>query len=214
MTDAVGRHLHPQRVAEFAELLRAGQWRPTNKAVFLETHHLVDGQHRVGALLDHDLGKLNTSFQSVLLEHGIRRSRSLMSIVMRSLRGLADAQAALQRTEDRTLAQNLRRSAEKDCGVPTITTAMEEVGLTADGICDSPSHEQAELAIEAWAELVRSASDELAKDVHGSVSLRTDRHPCPASPCGVIRLAAPLVPRAPGEHLAPNVPSTHGSQAA
>lgn len=200
-------------VAKYAGMLQAEAWSLPTTAVFIEEPLLLNGQHRFAAVRHHDLGKLSAEFQDARLNMRGRnsRSRAMAWVVMRSLRGL---DAILARRRHDAFVQQLHRSSEEFCGLPSITTAREntEVPPTETDSVACPG--SAGIGAEAWSELAHCARDELVKRVEGSIPRLDHSPPCPASPCGVIRLAATLVPRAPGELHVPRVPSTQGAQAA
>ncbi|MEU7022346.1 hypothetical protein ABZ990_17035 [Streptomyces sp. NPDC046203] len=204
-------------MAAIADRLRAEQW-ALRKTLVLDhaPAALIDGQYRLSVLVGyHNFEKLTTAFQRVILYGpGSGKSHSVASILMRSLRGLASAQDDQLRATRAAFDRQLRSSTEKICRLPAITTAMDEVDLPDDDTGATPTLEQHDATVSAWAELVAAARDEFGKGTQGAADFPAEGHPGPASPCGVIRLATPLVPRAPGRQLALHVQFTHGVQAA
>ncbi|MFE2289862.1 hypothetical protein [Streptomyces sp. NPDC059452] len=206
-------------MAAVAGLQRSGSWDFTDKTIILDTSRgFLDGHHRLSAIVvDLDADEMRSRFlQVVALPTGLGKTEALLNFVMRSLRGFGDGRRAKPHADDEAFAQELRASAEEMCGQPSITTPLGGAGLASGGPHDDPPAEQDEPAAEAWAELVRLARAELVKATHRDIFESADRHPCPASPCGVIRLAASVIPRAPGGRpaSAQNVQSIQGPMAA
>ncbi|MEV4907554.1 hypothetical protein AB0N46_23265 [Streptomyces albidoflavus] len=220
MTDPAKRSIDTAWVARVVGLLEAGRWMPYEvDSVDIHAGSVSFYQIKWATpnLADCGLSKLSSDFQD-LVSHGTGagRTHSLVSILMQSLHGRASAQAAEQNAKQMAFIQRLRRSAEDACGHSAITATVAVDGIVFPGVDTEASRADVhgDPLREAWNELVRSVRDELARSSGHEDGTPTDRPPSAASPCGVIRLAAPLVPRAPGDLHFPRVLSVQGTQAA
>lgn len=170
---------------------------------------IVDGQHRYEALLDLRMGRLS--------REGRRgKARSLLDATL----WLSGAKRALTEAQNQWTASALTRrlllSAEEATGLPAITTPTICVDSAA-AVGDGPLLSLGDLtqAAETVEQLWRVALDLLDELVcPRSHEYGPHAPPHESSPCGVIRLAAPLVPRAPGELACSSVLSSLGVLAA
>ena len=156
--------------------------------------------------------RLNAVGAPVIIGH------SLGSVVARTV--LADeSHRAVELVRSKWAAHDLTRrilqSSEECTGLPLITSLVDDPSFRA-----STPHARTRLwAFASLAELdqaakelarVRKALRDILRTLLGGYHYAFDDHPPPhaSSPCGVIRFAAPVVPRAPGSTAASPAPSS------
>lgn len=152
-----------------------------------------------------------------LIRHGVvqftagsGKSHSL-GVLLRSALVLRDAKAILDEAQDQRatadLARRLLSSAEKDTRLPSITTPVSRpTTIWGTGPALAPDELAAASKVVAlfWLATVDLLSGRLEP---GRYELGSQAPPHESSPCGVIGLSAPRVPRAPGGLAALPAPS-------
>lgn len=141
---------------------------------------------------------------------GSGKTQSL-GVLLRSALVFSDAKTALDEAQDQRattdLAWRLLSSAEKDTRLPSITTPVSgSTTIWGAGLLPAPDElaEASEVVALFWLVAVDLLTEHLAPHHYELGS-----HPPPhgSSPCGVIGLSAPRVPRAPGGPADLPVPS-------
>ncbi|MBK3624793.1 hypothetical protein JHN59_08005 [Streptomyces sp. MBT49] len=141
------------------------------------------------------------------------RVRSVRSALRLALWADQESEAlslAWEQREAIALAQVLLRTGEEETGLASITAATIFLDVAAVlRLTESTSEDEVESATTMVVELQRALRVVLATLLNWG-DFEFDDHPPPhqSSPCGVIRFAAPLVPRAPGSAAVPPAPSS------
>ncbi|GAA3371257.1 hypothetical protein GCM10020367_21190 [Streptomyces sannanensis] len=146
----------------------------------------------------HDVGKASPTFDLVM-SLGSGKSRTLLWTFLRVKRLRESLGKTQRQVAVADLARRLLASAEEATHRPAITSAVICAEASPNWGTALPSmDEMAEAAIEV--EQLWLITLGLLVELFGSHVFVFGAHPPPheSSPCGVIRLASPLVPRAPG----------------
>ena len=163
---------------------------------------LIDGQHRVGLLV-----------ATRLISHGLGsgRAEGLLHTTLLADRAVDALATARRSAEGDCLTRRLLATVEADTSLPAITTPVGHAGL--------PPAQASPLALDcheiARAEPIWRMVHQVARVLlQQAVGVRPPEltaapPPTPASPCGVIGMAATRIPRAPGRpaHHPPVIPS-------
>lgn len=142
-----------------------------------------------------------------LIRHGIVEfpagsgKSQVLGALLRGALVLRDAKAILDEAQDQRatadLARRLLSSAEKDTRLPSITTPVSSTTIWGVGPVPAPDELAAasEVVSLFWLVAINLLSEHLAS---GRYELGSHAPPHESSPCGVIGLSTPRVPRAPG----------------
>jgi hypothetical protein len=143
-----------------------------------------------------------------LIRHGVVRPAAgtgksrVLEAILRSALVFSDAKAILDEAQGQRATADLTRrllsTAEKDTRLPSITTlANHSTAIWASG--PVPTSDELAAASEAVTQFWLVAMDLLSEHISSGRYARDSHAPRQgSSPCGVIGLSAPRVPRAPG----------------